>query len=937
MSITPTETFGPAQDTANDTTVAYTLAGGESIAAGSFVVLAVGAAGSTTAVPASAADTKGNTYTVDGGIAPSGSVAAGVCSGQIKNALSAGDTITVTLSHTSTDKNLFIDVFTGMATLSAVDLSAPGGLGGSGSTTPALNASPGPTSQAAELAVRLLVWNGSSALTPDANYDAVYAGHFDNGGAGQTKQMSYCRKVYSVVTTPGVADVLAANQPWAVLVVTYKASTAPPASTAKAAARGLSTRDGEKAPSGYDAAYSNLMIDVAWGPPKGMPGATTQTKPLQPADGGALDASELARLDALIDAAVSKGHTVTFRVFAGRFSPAWLMTKVGTFLYTDTASSTPPPAVAIPKFWLAAYLDAWQDFQTKLAAHYDGGNSPTTRQAAVRGIQIAPGMTYYGEPFQRHPGGSGGEKNRAAMVGGGTDWGGTVRTDANCAHFSFAADKAAQKRAIDIHAACWPNTPAHIAFNPWQVLYSQAEAGFTYVGNNQSWLGSDDATLSNTFELIDYMVAKLGPANLVVLENNSWRSSYLKADGTLDTSTKIGKLYQKFLSLPFPRYFQAANDSQIGNFAVAMQGAVTQLLANAVEPTHNGGTSPYTEPELAAWNTKLLANALPGGGATPHAPTNITLPALTVNGGYTPAATITSDLGSWNAGSHAITARSIRWYRKASGTGILTSVRGPTSKSTDQDTDTYTFQAGDLGSTIVSIVTYTNVDGVTSATSLETPVIVTPIAPAPTNTALPAIAPQVPKVGDVLTADAGMWTGSPGVFTYQFLRSTDAGANYSLVQSGSSPQYQTTLVDAGALFEVTVVANNGQDSAPATSAPTGAVVSSPSVIITSPGAASVILAAGTTSYLVQGIATPAAGTTIAAVTVNGVSVSLGADGSFSSTVTLLSGATIVAVIATDVDGGSASDTATIFVPTDAIVVSADGLEIELRLSQRSLS
>jgi hypothetical protein len=422
-----------------------------------------------------------------------------------------------------------------------------------------------------------------------------------------------------------------------------------------------------------------------------------------------------------------------------------------------------------------------------------------------------------------------------------------------------------------------------------------------------------------------------------VLEQNSFRSSYLNADGTLDTSTKIGKLYQKLLTLPYPKYYQTANQSNIGDVTKAMNGLITQCAANAIEPARNSGASPYTAAEQAQWNTLLLAQPLPGGGTTAHAPTNITLPAVTVSaGGYTPGESVTVNMGTWDAGTHTISGRSVRWYRKAAGTGILTSVRGPTAKSTDQDTDTYTIQAGDLGFTLEAQVTYTNSDGSTIAVAADTPTITTPVAPAPTNVTLPAITPAAPKVGDVLTADPGEWTGNPSSFVYQWQRSTDGGANYSLVQSGSSPQYQTTLVGALGLFEVVVIANNGQDSAPATSAPTSPLVSSPTIALTSPGGPSLILAAGTTTYQVQGIATPAEGTTISTVTVNGVSVSVAGDGSFAHTVSLGPGATIITAIATDADGGTANAVATIFVPEDGIVVSADGLEIELRLLQRSL-
>src|SRR4051812_27257708 len=97
--------LGPVQDTTNTTTITYTLGVGETTTAGNLVVLYVAAAGSTTAIAASATDTRGNTYAVAKSSAPSGSVAGSIVYGKQTIGLSQvnSDSITVTLSHACTD------------------------------------------------------------------------------------------------------------------------------------------------------------------------------------------------------------------------------------------------------------------------------------------------------------------------------------------------------------------------------------------------------------------------------------------------------------------------------------------------------------------------------------------------------------------------------------------------------------------------------------------------------------------------------------------------------------------------------------------------------------------------------------------------------------------------------------------------------------------
>lgn len=984
--------LGPVQDTNSTTTITYTLGLGETTTAGNLVVLYVAAAGSTAAVAASATDSKGNSYAVGPSVAPSGSVAASIVYGRQSLGLVAADTITVTLSHTSTDKQMIVRELTGQDA-SPLEISVSAGLGGSGSNAPAVTSSPVPTTVASSYVATMTVWNGSTTNTADSSLTAVYAGHFDNGGAGQTKQMSVREKITVATGVQARTDSLGANQPWAVLLATFKASSAPPTSTAKACARGLSTRDKDKPPTGQDAAYSNRMIDIVW-------------KVIQPTE-GVIDATELARLDALVDAAVTAGDTATFRVFAGYSTPAWLKTKVGTFKHADTNAGNLINVQTCPIFWTSTFWGYWDFLMQQLGNHYDGGNSPTARQAAVRGIQSSGmGGIAYPEALQRH---TNAQANRSEMVGGGGGWDGAdnngnggTNIPVPGAGFSFAQDVATQHKAIDIHNARWPNTAMHFAFNPWQVLYSQTEAGKTYTGGNQVYLGGDQPGIPNTKALIDYAISVLGPTNRFVQENNSIRESFfltaaldkaqsvagstitvnssanLASSGTAwvvkagvygtytrftytgKTSTSLtgcssgvgnyaagdqvvqlktdgqGQMYSYFLSKPFARYYQCATTTRVGSADQTMRFAIAALNANACEPTnYSGTTTPYDTPNLTAQDAGFKVNSLPAGGATAHIPTNTALPTIDFPAaGYTPGTVLSGRLGAWNPGSHALSSLDIQWYRKNPATNISTSVRGPTSKADTTLTDNYTLVSGDLNSTIYVTVTATNSDGTSSAVaSQETPLIITPAAPAPTNTILPVATPSAPVSGDTITWDTGTWAGMPTSFSWDISRSNDGGATWNLKKSGTDPTWATSDTDIGWAFKADVTANNGQPSAaPATSVATSAVVGTPVITLTT---SADTVPTDVSTYTFTGTVLPRGqGVTIAAFNVNGMAITVNPDGSFSQLVTVAPGVNTYTFTATDSATHTSTESAQIL--RTVILTSADVDEIEVRIHQRGL-
>jgi hypothetical protein len=113
-----------------------------------------------------------------------------------------------------------------------------------------------------------------------------------------------------------------------------------------------------------------------------------------------------------------------------------------------------------------------------------------------------------------------------------------------------------------------------------------------------------------------------------------------------------------------------------------------------------------------------------------------------------------------------------------------------------------------------------------SAFNTDTPIISiygtfsTQSALVPVKTAAPVISGTA-QVGQTLTATAGTWANTPTSYAYQWNRGGTA------ISGAASSTYVPVAADVGNTLTVSVIATNGSgSSAPATSAPTGAVTSS---------------------------------------------------------------------------------------------------------------
>jgi hypothetical protein len=95
---------------------------------------------------------------------------------------------------------------------------------------------------------------------------------------------------------------------------------------------------------------------------------------------------------------------------------------------------------------------------------------------------------------------------------------------------------------------------------------------------------------------------------------------------------------------------------------------------------------------------------------------------------------------------------------------------------------------------------------------------------APKNTSLPTIT-GTPQVGQVLTASAGTWGGTPR-FAYQWLRCGATGP-CSPIAGATAATYTPTDADVGSTLRVAVTATNPQGSKTAQSAATAVVTAVP--------------------------------------------------------------------------------------------------------------
>lgn len=206
----------------------------------------------------------------------------------------------------------------------------------------------------------------------------------------------------------------------------------------------------------------------------------------------------------------------------------------------------------------------------------------------------------------------------------------------------------------------------------------------------------------------------------------------------------------------------------------------------------------------------LLGAAVVTQVATAAAPQSNSAP--TISGQAREGRTLTANNGNWDNSPSSFT---YQWQQCDGAGANCNAVSGATSK-------TYKVASGDVDHTLKVVLTATNSDGSSTATSGATDVISSDKAPA--NTVSPQVSGTA-KVGEQLSASNGTWTGGVRSYSYQWQRCDTNGSSCQAVDGATARVYGVRTIDAGATMRVVVTATNLAGSTNATSGPTGLVTS----------------------------------------------------------------------------------------------------------------
>lgn len=181
--------------------------------------------------------------------------------------------------------------------------------------------------------------------------------------------------------------------------------------------------------------------------------------------------------------------------------------------------------------------------------------------------------------------------------------------------------------------------------------------------------------------------------------------------------------------------------------------------------------------------------------ATGSPPTSRSAP--TIEGQPVVGKTVTAGNGLWN---NKPTSFSYRWIRCDAKGSNCAKISGASSK-------TYTLTKGDLGHTLVLLVTASNAAGASLPTNSKPSDVVTAAA-APTSTAAATITGK-PFVGEQLVADPGKYSGgASNRFSFQWRRCDTGGGNCVDIPGATGQTYGVLKADLNHTLRVRVKATN---------------------------------------------------------------------------------------------------------------------------------
>jgi hypothetical protein len=179
----------------------------------------------------------------------------------------------------------------------------------------------------------------------------------------------------------------------------------------------------------------------------------------------------------------------------------------------------------------------------------------------------------------------------------------------------------------------------------------------------------------------------------------------------------------------------------------------------------------------------------------PSPPANVAAPSLT--GVAQDGTAIDTDSGAWS-GPGTITF-GYQWQLSCDGGATWSDIAGANGTS-------YTPPAGNAGNQVRAVVTATNADGTTQASSAASAVIV---AAPPVNTVVPSLT-GIAQAGNTMAASNGSWSGiAPLSFSYQWQVSVNGGVTWSDVAGATASSLPLRGVHVGRQVRVAVTATNG--------------------------------------------------------------------------------------------------------------------------------
>jgi hypothetical protein len=235
------------------------------------------------------------------------------------------------------------------------------------------------------------------------------------------------------------------------------------------------------------------------------------------------------------------------------------------------------------------------------------------------------------------------------------------------------------------------------------------------------------------------------------------------------------------------------------------------------------------------------------GARSLAAPVNTCAP--TLSGQTAAGRTLTSSKGCW---TNSPTTFSYQWLRCDVNGGNCATIPTATFNK-------YTLTSGDVGHTLMSLVTASNADGKTGPVNSK-PSNVVSAAAAPQNTTPPSITGKA-VVGELLFADPGKYTaGIPNTFAYQWVRCNSGGGSCSNISGERSQTYKVRSGVVGDTLRVAVRASNAYGSITTTSDRTAVVTAVPVVVVTTSMTASTsVVTCCATSVLTGTVSTAKAG------------------------------------------------------------------------------